>query len=69
MIARQIPVALAVIAGGTIIWGWWNLTLLRGTVFWEFRFVTLAVAAFLVLSLAQWLSGKIVALSGGDSAE
>ena len=36
-----------------------QVTMLRGTVYWEFRYLILGVVVFLVLSVVQWVWGKI----------
>lgn len=36
-----------------------QITVIRGTVFWEFRYLLLGVVVFVVLSLVQWLWGKL----------
>ena len=36
-----------------------QVTVLRGTMYWEFRYLILGVVVFLVLSLVQWIWGKI----------
>ena len=36
-----------------------QVTVLRGTVYWEFRYLILGVVVFLVLSLVQWIWGKV----------
>lgn len=36
-----------------------QVTVLRGTVYWEFRYLILGVVVFLVLSLVQWVWGKV----------
>ena len=53
MIRRLLPPALALAAVAATLWTYSEITLLRGTVFWEFRFLVLLVGAFLVLSVAE----------------
>ncbi|MEO1223866.1 MAG: hypothetical protein AAFX92_06540 [Pseudomonadota bacterium] len=36
-----------------------QVTVLRGTMYWEFRYLILGVVVFLVLSLVQWVWGKV----------
>ena len=36
-----------------------QVTVLRGTLYWEFRYLILGVVIFLVLSIVQWAWGKI----------
>ncbi len=36
-----------------------QVTVLRGTVYWEFRYLILGVVVFLALSLVQWIWGKV----------
>lgn len=36
-----------------------QVTVLRGTMYWEFRYLILGVVVFLVLSLVQWVWGKL----------
>lgn len=36
-----------------------QVTVLRGTMYWEFRYLILGVVVFLVLSLVQWIWGKV----------
>lgn len=59
-----------IIAAGAValIWqGWENLSLLRGTWLNDLRLVLLLVAAFVVLSAAQWLSARVDAMLGGPA--
>ncbi|MEQ9811526.1 MAG: hypothetical protein RLO50_02010 [Azospirillaceae bacterium] len=39
-----------------------NLGQLRGTLFWEFRYILLAAVGFVVLSLMQWVWDKLTHL-------
>lgn len=57
MIRAAIHIALMAAAAAVLWWGWSNLNLLRGTPVFEFRFVLLLAAGFLVLSAAQALAG------------
>lgn len=51
--------ALAALAGGALYAGWTEIDRLRGTPFWEFRYVLLGVAAFLLLGLVEKLHGRL----------
>lgn len=52
-----------------LVWlGYDQITVLRGTTFWEFRYLVLGVVVFLVLSLVQWLWGKIADRAADDGA-
>jgi len=60
---KALSIAITCVATAAIWWGWQELNLLRGTVFWEFRLLVLLVGAFALLSLAEkltvWLNGVI----------
>lgn len=59
MTRAAIPVALAFIAGGLCWLAWAEIALLRGTVFWEIRYLTFGVVVIGVLTLAEWLAGRL----------
>lgn len=54
---------LAMIFAGGATWALWagygQLNFLRGTPFWDFRYVVFAVAGFLGLSGLEWVLGRI----------
>lgn len=60
MIRRFLPPMIAVLAAAAALWGYQNITLLRGTDFWEFRLIVLLVAIFLVLSLLEFILSKLL---------
>lgn len=59
MIRRLLPPALALTAIAATLWAYSEITLLRGTLFWEFRFLVLLVTAFLVLSFTETLLARL----------
>lgn len=63
MIAHAVHIGFMALAAGAGYWGWLNLNMLRGTVYFEFRYILLMAAIFLVLSLAQaiagWITGRL----------
>lgn len=63
MMARVLHIALMLGACGLLWLGWSQLNNLRGTVFFEYRYVLLVAAGFLVLSVAQaiagWIGGRL----------
>ncbi|MCR9085581.1 MAG: hypothetical protein NXH97_02420 [Rhodobacteraceae bacterium] len=59
MIRRLLPPALALAAIAATLWAYSEITLLRGTLFWEFRFLVLLVTAFLVLSFTETLLARL----------
>lgn len=59
MIRRLLPPALAFVAVAATLWAYSEISLLRGTLFWEFRFLVLLVAAFLVLSFAEAMLSRL----------
>lgn len=54
---KWLPIPVTALAMVALWLGYENLNVLRRTVFWEFRYVLLGVAAFLGLSLLEWLVG------------
>lgn len=42
-------------------WGWDQITLLRGTVWWEYRYVVLLVAGVIAFSLAEFIASRVPA--------
>lgn len=67
-VARLIAIALALATVAVMRLGWSHLGLLRGTVLWDLRHVVFAAGVFLLLSLAQWLTGRLERLFGGRAA-
>ena len=65
MIRHGVAIVLMALACGAIWWGWSEIRLLRGTVFWEFRLVLLLIAAFVLLSVAERVSAWLEAQLGG----
>ncbi len=67
-LGRLLPPGLTLLACGLIWLAYENLGLLRGTLFWELRYVTLGCAVILLLTglerLNAWLSRL---LPGGES--
>ena len=62
MISRLASPGAALVCCGLFWLGYENLTLLQGTALWEFRYVLLGCAGFLLLTgserLASWLSKR-----------
>ncbi len=58
-----IQIALMAGAAGLTWWAWQEVNLLRGTVFFEYRYVLLLSLGFILLSLAQvtatWTLAKL----------
>lgn len=54
---------LAIVFAGCATWALWagygQLSFLRGTPFWDFRYVVFAAAGFLGLSSLEWVLGQI----------
>ncbi|WP_044006922.1 hypothetical protein [Jannaschia sp. CCS1] len=59
MMARLVQIALAASAAALSYWGWIELNTLRGTPFFEYRYVILLSAAILLFSVAQAIAGWI----------
>ena len=59
MMMRLLAPALTIVACYGIWSAYENLTILRGSVLWDLRYVVLCVTAIMVLSLAEWTAAKI----------
>ncbi|GAB5470574.1 MAG: hypothetical protein Kilf2KO_36040 [Rhodospirillales bacterium] len=59
MAKRLTGLALALLLTGLIWLGYQELGLLRGTEFWPYRYLLLALAAFLLLSLVERATHRI----------
>lgn len=57
--ARIIGLVLFAILCVLVWFAYDQMTVLRGTAYWEFRYLILGVVVFLALSLVQWVWGKI----------
>ena len=55
MISKLIAPVLTVLACAAIWYAFNNLSVLRGSVLWDLRYVVLGVAAVLCLSAAEWI--------------
>ncbi|MEM1361903.1 MAG: hypothetical protein AAGF94_09345 [Pseudomonadota bacterium] len=69
MIRRFLPPVFAVLAAAAALWGYQNITLLRGTDFWEFRLIVLLIAIVLVLSLLEFLLSKLPPPQSGTAED
>ena len=58
-LAAAAAIGLTAVACGLIAWGYWTIDLLRGTWFWELRYVVLACGGFVLLSLAEWAATRL----------
>ena len=58
MMARLLAPALTVAACYAVWSAYAHLTILRGSVLWDLRYVVLGVAGILILSLAEWVAKK-----------
>lgn len=59
MILRVLSILLTAGACAGLWFGYMNLNMLRGTEFFDFRYIVFAVAAFLGLGLLEWVLGWI----------
>ena len=66
MIGRLVQIALMCGAAGLAYWGWLSLNTLRGTPFFEYRYVILLCGAILLFSVAQAIAGRIDARLNPD---
>ena len=58
-LAAGAAIVITAAACGLIAWGYWTIDLLRGTWFWELRYVVLLCAGFVLLSLAEWAATRL----------
>ena len=58
MIAKLIAPVLTVLACAAIWYAFTHLSVLRGSVLWDLRYVVLGVVAVLCLSAAEWIVSK-----------
>lgn len=68
MIRRVVPAVVAALSIGATLWAYSEITILRGTVFWEFRFLVLMAGAFLVLTIAEKVLSRLLPPEGEDEA-
>lgn len=59
MILRLMQIVLMLAVTGLSYWAWQELNILRGTVFFEYRYVILMTGAILLFSIAQSVVGWI----------
>lgn len=63
MTARLVQLALMCAAAGLSYWGWTQLNTLRGTPFFEYRYLIVLCGAILMFSVAQavagWIDGRM----------
>lgn len=59
MIFRVFRIVLAFVMLGALWLSYGQLGLLRGTVFWEFRYIIWIITSFLLLSVVEWGFGKL----------
>lgn len=59
LIRRGAPPVLAALACVLLWFGWQEIGLLRGTWFWELRYVVAGVAAIAVLTAARWVEARV----------
>jgi hypothetical protein len=69
MILRALAIALSALAAAGLWFGYANLNMLRGTPFFDFRYIVFAVAAFLGLSVVEWALGKLKAKVQSSDAD
>lgn len=51
-----------VLFAGLCVLAWYaydQITVLRRSIFWEFRYLVLGIVVFLALSIVQWVWGKV----------
>ncbi|MEM9196811.1 MAG: hypothetical protein AAGD12_03070 [Pseudomonadota bacterium] len=60
MMARLIAPGLAALALAAMVLAYREIGVLRGTVFWEFRFIALGVAGVALLSALEWLAARLL---------
>lgn len=65
MILRVLPIVVALAAAAALWFGYGELRVLRGTPFWEYRFILFACAAFAGLSVLEWALGWLKTKFGG----
>ena len=66
MIPRITQMVLMSGAAGLSYWGWLSLNALRGTPFFEYRYMILLCGAILVFSVAQAIAGRVDAYLNPD---
>ncbi|MGB7242085.1 MAG: hypothetical protein WBC93_08380 [Sulfitobacter sp.] len=59
MMLRGLTIILAGLATWALWFGYGQLSLLRGTQFWDFRYVIFAILGLLGLSAVEWALGWI----------
>ncbi|MCV6596725.1 MAG: hypothetical protein OIF40_06555 [Mangrovicoccus sp.] len=60
MIRRLLPPALALAALAAAYWGYSEITQLRGTIFWEFRYLVLGLGCFALLSVLETVLSRLL---------
>lgn len=58
MIRNAAAIVLLAAASGAIWYGYDQLSVLRQTFWWDYRYLVLLVGAVLILSLAEYIAGK-----------
>ena len=66
MILRVLSVVIALGAVAALWFGYGELRIFRRTMFWEYRYIIFAVAAFLGLSFLEWALGWVKSKVEGD---
>lgn len=56
MIGVAVKIALAALGAGAIWYSYQEITVLRGTTFWEFRLIALLVGGIFLLTVLEWLT-------------
>ncbi|MGC1489040.1 MAG: hypothetical protein WA784_14765 [Albidovulum sp.] len=69
MILRVIAILLTGLAALALWWGYGQLSVFRGTPFWDFRYIIYAAAAFLGLGAIEWALGWAKGKMDGDGAD
>ena len=59
MIGRAVPILLTLVGCLAIWFAYDEIRFLRGTFFWEIRYITLAVFAFALLSVLELIRSQI----------
>lgn len=62
---RSLPPLLTLGAAALIWLKWTEISLLRGTVLWDLRFLVFGAAVIVLLTLIEWIVGRI----GGEAGD
>lgn len=68
MIVRGIAILLGLVGAAGLWFGYDNLNQLRGTPFFDYRYIVYAVLSFLGLSAIEWVFGWVKGKVEGDDA-